>query len=108
MRAFPLLTHLGYWLTNFALMHSVAFAFAYGGRTHRDEATAAYQIIAPPELRRWRNSIRRTGKGHEPDGHNGARFRLTHCDLFYDGKLLGRVGRPYWHYEPAPHFQLLD
>jgi hypothetical protein len=55
-----------------------------------------------------RHSITRSGKGHETDGHSGARLRLSFCDLFYDGELLNGVGRPHWHYEPATNSELLD
>src|ERR1700730_9062804 len=55
-----------------------------------------------------RHSIRRPGKGHKADEHNGARLRLIRCDLFYDGELLRGVGGSQWHYEPATHFELLD
>ena len=55
-----------------------------------------------------RHSIRRPGKGDKTDQHNGARFRLAICDLFYDGELLNAVGRPQRHYEPAARSELLD
>ena len=39
---------------------------------------------------------------------NGAHTRLTRCDLFDNGELLWRFGRPEGHDEPATHFELLN
>jgi hypothetical protein len=63
---------------------------------------------APHELCCCRHSIPGPGKGHKAYEDNGARLRLTRCDLFYDGELLCGVGGPQRHYEPATHFELLD
>ena len=49
----------------------------------------------------WWHSIQRPGKRHKADEHNGARLRLTRCDLFYHGELRCGVGGPQWHYKPA-------
>ena len=48
------------------------------------------------------------GKGHEFYEDNGAHTRLTRCDLFHNGELLWRIGRPQGHNEPATHFELLN
>jgi hypothetical protein len=46
-------------------------------------------------------------QGHEV--HEDIAYpRLTRCDLFDNGELLWRMGRPQRHDEPATHFELLS
>ena len=79
-------------------------AIPLGSGLFDDRSPKPLQVLAPHELCFWWHSIRRPGKGHKADEHNGARLRLTRCDLFYHGELLCGVGGPQWHYEPATHF----
>ena len=53
-----------------------------------------------------RHLIRGPGKRHKAYGGNGARPRLTRCDLFDNRELLGRIGRSQRHDEPTAHFEL--
>jgi hypothetical protein len=53
-------------------------------------------------------SVRGAGKGHEAYEDNGAHPRLTRCDLFDNGELLWRVGRPQRHDEPTTNFELFN
>ena len=62
----------------------------------------------PEELWCCRHSILGAGKGHELYEDNGTHPRLTRVDLFDNGELLWRIGRPQGHDEAATHFELLD
>ena len=53
-----------------------------------------------------RHSILGPCKGHELHEDNGPHTRLARCDLFDNGELLWRMGRPQRHDEPATHFEL--
>ena len=48
----------------------------------------------PEELWCCRHSIPGPGKGHELYEDNGTHPRLTRVDLFDNGELLWRIGRP--------------
>ena len=50
-----------------------------------------------------RNRVRQGHEVHEDIAYP----RLTRCDLFDNGELLWRMGRPQRHDEPATHFELL-
>src|SRR6476620_2483386 len=80
-------------------------------RIRRCHSVQESQISSTPAIEAvvcWQHSIPRSGKGHEVYEDNGAHPRLTRCDLFDNGELLWRIGRPQRHNEPATHFELLN
>src|SRR5512143_3046984 len=69
---------------------------------------ASLRSPAPQELCGCQHLILRPGKGHKAYEDNGARLRLTRCDLFDDRELLCGGRGSQRHDEPATHFELLD